>query len=51
MEAEKYIYNIKINNDELIKIIIDRYNKKDLTSIVRKSDVENIIIGYNKIVI
>jgi len=49
VRTKKNIYNIKISNNELIKIIIDRYNKKIPTSVIRKSDGENIIIGYKKV--
>ena len=49
MRAEQNIYDIKTSNNDLIKLIIDRYNKKIPTSVIRKSDGENIIIGYKKI--
>ena len=43
------IYNIKISNKKLLETIKDRLNNKIPTSIVRKSDGENIMIGYRKI--
>ena len=43
------IYNVSISNDELLKIIISKVENKIPTSIIRKSDGENIIIGYGSV--
>lgn len=45
----KYIYNISITNDQLLLKIINRVENNIPTSVIRKSDGENVIIGYRNI--
>ena len=46
MKNNNLYYNIKIDNNELLKTIIKRVEQCIPTSVVRKSDGENIILGY-----
>ena len=49
MFNKNHIYNIKINHDAVLKIMINKVNSKIPTSFIRKGDGENIIIGYRYI--
>ena len=49
MINKNQIYNIKINHDAVLKIMLDKVNNKIPTSFIRKGDGENIIIGYRYI--
>lgn len=48
MESKK-IYDIKISNDELLYKIKHHIDNKIPLSVIRKSDGENVIIGYRNI--
>ena len=45
MKKDLY-YNIKISNNKLLKIIDDKIKKSLPISVIRKSDGENVILGY-----
>ena len=47
--SNKNIYNVTTTNNQLLLKIINRVKNKIPTSIIRKSDGENVIIGYNNI--
>ena len=49
MNYKDIIYNVSISNDELLEIIINKVKNKTPASIIRKSDGENIIIGYGSV--
>ena len=46
---ENNIYNSIIDNDDLLRDIKDKVENKLPTSVVRKGDGENVIIGYGEI--
>lgn len=39
-------YNIETDNDQLLKIIDDKIKKSRPISVIRKSDGENVVLGY-----
>ena len=43
------IYNISISNNQLLLEMINRVENNIPSSIIRKSDGENVIIGYKNI--
>ena len=49
MANQNTIYNINISNQELLQIMIDKVNNHIPASFIRKSDGENVIIGYRNI--
>ena len=49
MNISNYKNDIKIDNNQLLDLILDKINKKGPLSVVRKGDGENVIIGFNVI--
>ena len=45
------IYTINISNEELLQIMMHKITNKIPASFIRKSDGENVIIGYKNMAI